>query len=412
MATNTGRRWLIGALAGLVVLASLEGVARITILLANGLLDEPIRTRREILREQTERIARLLRPDPSRLLAIDSSLGWRYRAGHHDTLNTTNAQGLRADHDYRRRPPDGVLRIAAFGNSFVYGNEVTNREAWPEQLEAIAPTVEVLNYGVGGYGIDQAYLRFREEGLALAPTWVVIGFSPDDLSRVVSVYRRFRSSLEIPIAKPRFRLDARGALQLIPNPLPDSAAYAKYLVHPEAIIELGHNDQWYHSAIYENPAYDLSAVVRLVVGAAIRVDNRYFDPNRLIRGDMFNPGSSAFQIQLAIFRRFAAESRAAGARPFALLLPDRTALALVRHGRPSVFAPLATELRAAQIEVLDLTRAFLAADAAGDDRRWFMPGGHYSPLGNRLVASWLRREIPRHLGAASATAAERAPRRS
>jgi len=70
-------------------------------------------------------------------------------------------------------------------------------------LEARTDALNVLNYGIGGYGFDQAFLRFQREGIALRPDVVLIGFAPDDLGRLVNVYRRFISSRELPLAKPR-----------------------------------------------------------------------------------------------------------------------------------------------------------------------------------------------------------------
>ena len=88
-------------------------------------------------------------------------------------------------------PRRGLCVSLLFGDSFVYGNEVSDDDAWCAVLEASSDALEVLNYGVGGYGLDQAFLRFQREGMALHPDVVLIGFTPDDLGRVVNVYRRF-----------------------------------------------------------------------------------------------------------------------------------------------------------------------------------------------------------------------------
>ena len=132
--------------------------------LASGrLLSEPIRRRSAILREQTVRIAALLDTTRSRREQLDPVLGWRYRAGYASDDDHLNAQGLRSRHEYAAAPPAGTLRVAAFGDSFVYGNEVTDDDAWTAVLEGGSGGIEVLNYGVGGYGLDQAFLRFQAE---------------------------------------------------------------------------------------------------------------------------------------------------------------------------------------------------------------------------------------------------------
>jgi lysophospholipase L1-like esterase len=345
---------------------------------------------RDVFQEQSARIRRLIASDSTGgLLELDPLLGWRYRAGHRDSINTINAQGLRGSRTYAAHAAPGVLRVAALGDSFVYGNEVADADAWPAQAERLFPKLEVLNYGVGGYGVDQAYLRFRAEGMALSPRIVLIGFTTDDLRRVVNVYRRFISNREYPLVKPRFRLEHRDDLVLVPNAAPSRSDYERYLEDPRAVIKLGTYDYWYHSAIYEEPLYDYSATVRLVTNVWIRVTNRYLAPDRMYRHGEFNPASTAFRIQLALFERFVTEVEGAGARPIVALLPDRQSVGRARQGGHTLFEPLVEALAARGIPYIDLTRAFVDPRAAGAVDDWFMNGGHYSPAGNAIVARWL-----------------------
>src|SRR5258708_27868460 len=177
------------------------------------------------------------------MIEIDSIAGWRYRAGHKDRNNSISPQGLRSLRLYTERPTAGVTRIAAFGDSFVYGNDVPDSAAWCAQLERLNPgNLEVANYGVGGYGVDQAYLRYQTEGAALHPQIVFIGFATDDLRRVVNVYRRFISSRELPLLKPRFVLDSANRLKLLPVPARGAQDYKRYLQSPRDILEIGPAD--------------------------------------------------------------------------------------------------------------------------------------------------------------------------
>lgn len=387
------RRPLLVAIAIALTLSAIEGISSLVIRLSRAVLTEEIRTTGAIFREQSSRIKRLLEPDSSDLLALDPLLGWRYRAGHRDAANEINDQGLRSARRYARRPAPGVLRVAALGDSFVYGNEVSDSAAWPALTEQLFPQLEVLNYGVGGYGVDQAYLRFCAEGMALSPRVVIMGFTTDDLRRVVNVYRRFISNRELPLVKPRFLVDSRGNLALIPNPAPHRSDYERYEREPQTVIELGRYDDWYEPAIYQEPLYDYSATVRLLTSFWIRVSRRYFAANRLFRSGEFNPTSSAFRIQLALFQQFAAAAKRAGARPIIAVLPDRESVVQARRGRRTFLSPLVETLAAHGLEYVDLTRAFTDSTARGDVADWFMQGGHYSPVGNAIVARWMGREL-------------------
>ena len=50
---------------------------------------------------------------------------------------------------------------SVFGDSFTFSQEVSDAEAWPALLSGLLGC-RVENYGVGGYGSDQAFLRFRQ----------------------------------------------------------------------------------------------------------------------------------------------------------------------------------------------------------------------------------------------------------
>jgi len=390
---NRSRRFARAVLACALALAGVEATSLLFIHFTRPLLTEEIRTTRDIFREQSDQIRTLLAPDTTRLLVLDPVLGWRYRANHRDSVNETNADAARSARRYSRRPRRGVLRVAAFGNSFVYCNEVKNQDAWPQVLEDSFPNVEVVNYGVGGYGLDQAYLRFLAEGSRLSPAIVIIGFAPDDLGRLVNVYRRFRSNHEIPLVKPRYLLDGRGQLALLPNPVRGQSDYVRYLNAPSAVSELGKYDQWYEPAIYQDPPYDYSATVRLLAATWIALRQRYLAADRLVRDGVFNRSSTAFRIQMALFRRFADAVRAAGARPLVVLFPDREAVAFARQSRKTVLRSVVEALRAEGIDYVDLTEAFVSAGVEARPESWFMSGGHYSPVANRLVAIWLGKRL-------------------
>lgn len=52
-------------------------------------------------------------------------------------------------------------RIAIVGDSFTFKLEVPYEKTWGHQFEiALGPGWQVLNFGVDGYGLDQAFLRY------------------------------------------------------------------------------------------------------------------------------------------------------------------------------------------------------------------------------------------------------------
>jgi GDSL-like Lipase/Acylhydrolase family len=389
MAMTSRRRLELTALTTVVVVVLLEIMSAVIIALSSSRLVEPIRRTPAIYADQSRRIQSLFFSDTVRGLVFDPELGWKYRAGWRDQTTVHNLAGLRSQQEYQPHPRPGTLRIAAFGDSFVYGNETRWTESWPALIEQADSTLEVLNYGVGGYGVDQAYLRFLREGRSFAPSIVLICFTTDDLRRLVNVYRRFLSIDELPLLKPRFELTGDNQLRLLPSPIGSVEDYRRLLDDPRRIRTYGAADQWYERLVYENPAYDWSAIIRLTSTAWIRIANRYVRHDRIYSGGGLNPESAAFRLQVAVFQAFRDSVTAAGDQPIIVFLPDRASVAARLAGDPALYAPLAARLSSLHMLLIDAGDAFVKAPTKGSIQDWFMPGGHYSPTGNLIVAQWL-----------------------
>ena len=153
------------------------------------------------------------------------ALGWTIKPSGSSPLYRANSQGFRANRTYEPRPLANRLRIAAFGDSFTHGDDVGNADTWQEALARLNDHLEVLNFGVGGFGFDQAYLRYRQDGVAYQPHIVLIGFMSENILRSLSVFRPFYvGGTSLPLSKPRFAIED-GRLTLIENPLKELSQY-------------------------------------------------------------------------------------------------------------------------------------------------------------------------------------------
>jgi len=370
----------------------LEACSYLALAVVGDSLGEPIWRTPRIYSEQSRLIEALLESDGIGRDQVDPHLGWRYRSGYTSDGERISAQGLRSDRLYAESAPDDTLRIAAFGDSFVYGMEVSNHQAWPYFAERRQPAIELLNYGVGGYGTDQALLRYRREGHALSPEVVVLSFTPVDMRRNVSVYRRFIDVRESLAVKPRFVL-AEGELELLVSPVTSTDDWRAVLEQPDRVREWGEHDQFFEPAIYDNPLYDWSAFTRLVSSLWVRVNRRSLDPERIYDGADFNTSAEAFRIQIAIYAAFLEEARAAGQEPILLLLPERSVVTAVLADQSTSLDTLSLAIAERLGEtglVVDASAAFAGSGLALDAvDTLFAPGGHYSELGNRIVGEWL-----------------------
>ncbi|MCB9254488.1 MAG: hypothetical protein H6617_07375 [Bdellovibrionaceae bacterium] len=107
----------------------------------------------------------------------DPLLGWRNKVESGVTENGWRQQREPALRSSKRR-------IAFVGDSFVFGVGVANEETLPHFLqEKLGTEYEVLNFGVQGFGIDQAALVTTHILPAYHPERIVFGFIADDLDR-------------------------------------------------------------------------------------------------------------------------------------------------------------------------------------------------------------------------------------
>lgn len=90
-----------------------------------------------------------------------------------------NSDGLR-DREYTVSKPESVYRIAVLGDSYTEALQVTEDEAFwgilEAQLNSPERQVEVMNFGVSGYGTAQELHMLRHKVLKYQPDLVVLAF--------------------------------------------------------------------------------------------------------------------------------------------------------------------------------------------------------------------------------------------
>ena len=96
-----------------------------------------------------------------------------------------NAFGMR-DRPRSIDRPDGGIRIALLGDSFVEAKEVFFEDTLGQVLEGLLAkrfpcrSVEVLNFGVGGFGTVASAIRFQKLGARFRPDVVIYVFVDND----------------------------------------------------------------------------------------------------------------------------------------------------------------------------------------------------------------------------------------
>ena len=110
---------------------------------------------------------------------FDPKLGWTntpgetgmYRRLEFSYPVANNALGMRDDEIEAKK--DGEKRIAVLGDSFTWGVGAATGERFTEVMEKVDPALNVLNFGVSGYGTVQQSLQL-DLALAQQPDAVVV----------------------------------------------------------------------------------------------------------------------------------------------------------------------------------------------------------------------------------------------
>jgi hypothetical protein len=120
--------------------------------------------------------------------------GWSHRPGEvgrftgpsWDVEVRINDQGLRDVEHAVARSSEASPRVLLLGDSFGWGFGVENDEMLSARLAQRCPSREFINASVSGWGSDQQYLYYREEGKRYQPETVVMLIYGNDLVELSS----------------------------------------------------------------------------------------------------------------------------------------------------------------------------------------------------------------------------------
>jgi len=330
--------------------------------------------------------------DLTGLVRDDVALGYvpRERAISTNGWWQSNNLGARARHDTDATIAPGTTRILVFGDSFASGSRVPQESAWPSVLEASAAGLEVVSFGVDGYGLAQSWLRYRALAPTLAHDVVVLTMSPRaDLEREVNVLRALLGWRSYRIM-PRFVLDPD--FHLVASPYdPPAAIHADNREAPSARLRehLRRYDRFYVPWMYE-PTTGLASHSVLAKLAMARWQAAVLDRRHAA---VLDPGSEAVAVSARIVATMRAEATAHGAAFLLVLLPSELETARLRRrpGTRAAWNAIAAAV-AGDVPHVDLADALIAAPDADVDRGF--DGTHHGPRANAVIAAAMAGALP------------------
>lgn len=311
-------------------------------------------------------------------LTYDDVMGWTLGPNRKSAngLYYSSAEGIRA-------PREGVsfaktstkTRIALVGDSFTFGDNVAYEESWGYLLEkALGPEFEVLNFGVSGYAVDQAYLRYEKDVRSWHPKLIIFGLISDDVERSLRLYHSIMTTRggwgEFPFAKPRFVLRDGTLTRLNVPPLTPEALFSKGSLDELPALEY---DRGYRPGDWQANWVHHSYLARAILTVLPHRETATPDIS----------DTALVPVNAAILQTFIKSARSEGSVPLLVYFPEGNA---ELEGPPNPLPMGRQVLQSVGIPYIDPTPCLQSIPSA----ERFVPGGwHYSPKSNEQVAQCL-----------------------
>ncbi len=389
---SIGPKLLLSLISALLCLVALEGAMRVMTrrdadgdLIFRSLrlppLHAPVKKAQALLDAYQSKISQAS-------MTYDADLGWRPTP----LASGGNTDGFASSEpNPPKTPQPGKLRIALFGGSYTRGGgEGTWWRVFDEGLAKRGVKAEVLNFGVGGFAMDQALLRWRKDGIAYHPDVVIFGFSVGNSMDNMNIVRLLQNpDTGIPFTKPRFILD-NGDLELINSPTvpPD-----QIVGHLENMADwpLLKYDHYYDPANYERHWWEASRLLSFVVAKNEAM------AERRRRDSYYQMDAEAAQVALKIVQQFKRDVEAAGAKFLVIHLPAEPELVEYQAKGAFPYAELYQDVQEAA-PVIQTEQSLMKVIGKGNVYSFFNDG-HYGDALHEAVGETAADYIAAHAAA-------------
>ena len=304
----------------------------------------------------------------------------------------------------RLNPEHSETSIVTFGDSYTFCRQVEDSQTWQVHLSKKLNN-KVLNYGVGNYGVDQAFLYYKRQTIPTTTRIVILGFVPETICRIQSYWKHYLEFGNTFAFKPRFILK-NGQLELYNNLL----GGIKDFNNLNQIIESASmKDEFFkkkfrklqfrfpYSLSYFSNFQRNSVLIYLLIKKNIftllnlnnnEIDNAPFSrimlDNILFSHTMYKD-KKACDLLESILLKFRDLAYERGHKPLLLVMPQLIDIKIMNSKKEDIHYGSFFSKMSHEMPVLDLTSDINNANTESlytED----LYGGHFSELGNKLVA--------------------------
>ncbi|OAI56737.1 hypothetical protein AYO49_00480 [Verrucomicrobiaceae bacterium SCGC AG-212-N21] len=360
----------------------------------------------------------------------DRDIGWVLRPGYSGDGVTISQQGLRSHREYAIPPLDPERRFLCLGDSFTFGNGVSDTETYPACAEQLRPGTEWVNLGISGSCLTQCLLHYRKNGRKFGGRHVVIGFMTDDGKRTVNSFRAFLTPYN-PFTKP-FAKYSNGKFSIEPNPYQDISDYQKLLANEgpeiERLVKIDYLT-WSNQAASRNPVLRTAGYVVEAMHVERNIDvllhrpakkvpvkatktTTRVDPYSRLTWDesekhwsfnaggvdpygqaIWNPDSPGFVALTRVFDLLYNEIITDGRVPLIVLIPGPFDVENYRRQYPRVYGSLVDHLKAKGYHCLDFLDPLVALHKDDLSMKTIFVARHFRPSINKELAARIIKEL-------------------
>ena len=342
--------------------------------------------------------------------SFDYELGW---VNQRNTVKKELSQGKNVTYVYNKFGARSIgsldsknSSISTYGDSYCLAREVGGDKTWQYHLSKVLGT-NVMNFGVGNYGLDQSLLRLKKEYKNHPTETVVMAITPYTVTRITSVWKHFSEFENVLAVKPRFIID-KNRLTLIPNIIRTKDELANMRKNKDLLHRYDEHIDYFNEHIYKFP-FTLSffgnpkILLRPIYAkfssifnklncteSALYFSDKYFLSEIKYRKSLFKKNSKLLKLLIEDYVNFSIKNKF---KPVLLMLPALEDVRYYNKTNDKYYCNFIASIND-NILVYDFMD-FLSREKDNTAKYYVDPyfGGHYSILGNLELATFLKNEL-------------------
>mgnify|MGYP001204693934 FL=1 len=344
-------------------------------------------------------------------IGYDSLLGWVRKPNTKNTELGQNGKTFWSINEYGARSnleyENHNSLISCYGDSFTFCRQVNDDETWQVSLSKVIKS-NVINFGVGNYGIDQALLRLKSEYTKHPTKIVVMGIVPDTILRIHSMWKHYSEYGNTFGFKPKF-IFKKNKLELMANPINSEKNFYEYEKYLDYIQQ--------HDFFYKNKFKKEKISFPFIISMWKNFPRNFYIIYWVLKNNYFKIGNKSSQenwkpmnfimktnlqyrinffknknslLLEAIIKNFLQYSEEQNFIPVLLLLPQKDDLNFIKNNYHFYKNLIDKIKKLDKIIVLDFSSKLLSKsnldELYSDDNEY---GGHFTAKTNQILASFL-----------------------